>query len=115
MGIETAIAIIGIAAAAAGTGAEVYSSQQAADKSDKARKDSEAMAKRNAAQLAETQNQNDATAAARLARLRQRAFLAISGQNNDQTIATSPMGLAATQGASGGGYSAPKPLQKLGA
>jgi hypothetical protein len=114
MGIETAIAIIGIAAAAAGTGAEVYSSQQAADKSDKARKDSEAMAKRNAAQLAETQNQNDATAAARLARLRQRAFLA-NGQNNDQTIATSPMGLAATQGASGGGYSAPKPLQKLGA
>jgi hypothetical protein len=115
MGLETVIAIASIAAAAAGTGAEVYSSQQAADASNKQRKEAASMAQRNAAQLAEKQSQNDATAAARLARLRQRAFLANSGQNNDQTVATSPMGLAATQGGSGGGYAAPKPLQKLGA
>jgi hypothetical protein len=107
MGLEV---IAGLAIAALGTGLQVNASRQAARETKDARRDQAYQAGRKQAQLDETQRANDATAAARLSRLRQRAALA-SNTGSDQTIATGPMGLSQTQGAATG----PQPLKKLGA
>ena len=109
MGIETILAIGGLALAAAGTGAQVAASRDASRDSRDARRDQENAMRQRTAQLDEAQKANDATAAARLARMRQRAALS-ANTGYDQTIATGPMGLAATQAATG-----PQPLKKLGA
>lgn len=103
MGIETVVAIAGLAAAAASTGNEVYQSQRAEEKSDDA---AAAQKKR----INDLEAQQDATAAARTARLRQVAALA-GKQGYGSTVATSPRGLSATQSAPTG----PQPLTKLGA
>ncbi len=108
MGIET-IALVGLAVSAAAAGTQAYQSERAADKSDDARKKQEGAMRLNQARLDEAQKQNDATAAARVARMRQRAILSAGGQSS--TIATSPLGLSATQGSGGG----PQPLKSLGA
>ena len=104
MGVVEAIAIAGAVAAAASTGAEVYNQQQtradAADANAAARK-----------QKNEIASQQDATAQARVARMRQVA--AVSSMRDQQTVASSPLGLTATQ--SGGGYGGSQPLKKLGA
>jgi hypothetical protein len=107
MGIE---AIVGLAIAAAGTGYQIHSSREAARESKDVRRDQAYQAGRRQAELSEAQQANDATAAARLARLRQRAALASNTDYGD-TIKTGPMGLSATQAAPTG----PQPLKKLGA
>lgn len=102
MGIEVAL----IAAAVAGTAAQVYSSREQSRDARGARREQAFQASRNQANLEESQRKNDATAAARQARLRQRALLA-SATGNNETIGTSPLGLSTQQ--QGGGYT------KLGA
>lgn len=103
MGLEVALIAGAIAA-----GTQVYASREQARDAKGARREQAYQASRQQAQLDETQKANDATAAARLARMRQRA--ALSG-GNESTIATSPMGLSATQTPTTG----PQPLKKLGA
>ncbi len=95
MGIETVIAIAGLAVAAAGTGAEVKSSQDAKAAAKDTQNEQEQAVRDQNAQLASEQQKNDATMAAKSARMRQRALLAGS-QGNASTIATSPLGLAPT-------------------
>lgn len=95
MGIETIIAIGALAATAAGTGAQVAQSRDAARDSRDARRDQAYQSGRKQLALEESQKANDATASARSARLRQRAVLA---GMSDKTIATSPLGLTQTQG-----------------
>lgn len=97
MGVEV---IIGLALAAASTAYEVKASRDAqADAKDASRKQ-EAAVRQQKAQLEETQKQTDATQAARIARARQLA----STQAQDPTVATSPLGLAQTNGGTPGGY-----------
>jgi hypothetical protein len=106
MGIETAVAIAGIAASAVGTGAGIYTAVDSRDQAAAASRAQARDARKRQMELENAQASNDATAAARMARMRQRALIA-GNQGYDQTIATSPLGLAPTQ-------SGPKPLMKLG-
>ena len=92
-------------AAIAGTGASIgLGIAQAGDARDARNRQQAAVDQQNA-KLAETQKQNDATAAARTARLRQRALLS-GAQGVDSTIATSPLGLSSS------GAPAVTPLKK---
>jgi hypothetical protein len=93
MGIETVIAIAGLAIAAGGTAAEVKTSQDAKAAAKDTQHEQEAAVRDQNAQLASEQAKNDATLAAKSARMRQRALLAGS-QGSASTIATSPLGLA---------------------
>lgn len=100
MGIETIIAVVGLAVSAASTGYEVSASRDAAaNQKDAAHKQEKAVRDQNAA-LNQTRQQQEATNATRMARLRQRALLGSSG--SDQTIGTSPLGLLTPAGATGG-------------
>lgn len=108
MGLELAIASLAVGLASAGL--EHNASRQANREAKDARRDQAYRAGQESLRLQQTKDANDATAAARLARLRQQAAIA-SGNGTDQTVATGPMGLAATQSYPTG----PQPLKKLGA
>lgn len=99
VGIETALLIGGLVAAGVGTGVQVHQSQVAAGQAKDAQHKQEAAVRQQQSALADQTAKNDATTAARTARLRQKALLG-SMQGNDQTIGTSPLGLAGN--ASGG-------------
>jgi hypothetical protein len=113
MGLEigTAIALAGVLASAAGTGAAIYNGIESKNEAAAAGRAQARDARKRQTELENAQAANDATAAARMARMRQRASIA-SNQGYDQTIATSPLGLASTQS---GGATGPQPLKKLGA
>jgi hypothetical protein len=101
-GIAETIAIVGLVASGAAAGEQHHQAQQAADKSQAAQKTQTTNAGILSKQLADQTAQNDATAAARTSRLRQRALIG-SMQGNDQTISTTPLGLANGATADAGG------------
>ncbi len=104
MGLELAL----IGAALAGTAAQVHSSRQQGRDAKGARREQAFQASRNMASLEEEKQRNNATDAARQARLRLRAGLS-GATGNSQTVSTSPLGLATQDQGGAGGYT------KLGA
>ena len=101
MGVETIIALAGVAVAAAGTGATVYQGQKQADIAKDAAKDQSLEAMRQRESLAEKQRQEEATRTAQTAKLRQR----ISGsEGKKSTVLTAPLGLPALNSFSGSTY-----------